>query len=437
MGLQIAGGGGATLEEVVEAIDVYVQAVEADLTPTSEKSMPYMAVTGEEVLFDALAASQVGTFTVNDTTNIVTFSGLTPADGLCIWLDSDSSIPTGVSANTDYFLIEVSGQTAKLSPTLGGAAVDFEDAGTGTHTATVRKIPITLPTGADGDRVAVRVTVSSEASPYVGTIFAYLVGDDFPSDLFSRLPLSTLNQRIEVIFSGGFWRLVDGANTRNSAVVLISGSTVDSSNSPTNVLRPGFVLAIAESGGLYVGFDTDGNDGSQLARAILAEEVTLDGATDVWAKVWLSGTFPAEYLCLGGGVTTQGYRQLTEQGFRFNAITGVPSYSPRRTKRKSSNYTVTAADSGCLLVATAAVTFTLPTKEAGLKYEFLQTANANLVISGGSSIITPNNNNAATLTFSTSNEKIGSRVEVECVYTAASTLKWIIKNVGGTTMVVS
>ena len=60
---------------------------------------------------------------------------------------------------------------------------------------------------------------------------------------------------------------------------------------------------------------------------------------------------------------------------------------PRGIYRKSANYTVTADDNGLLFLATAAVTFTLPTKENGLAFRFVQTADANLVISGSADII--------------------------------------------------
>ena len=55
---------------------------------------------------------------------------------------------------------------------------------------------------------------------------------------------------------------------------------------------------------------------------------------------------------------------------------------PRGIYRKSGNYTVTADDNGLLFLATAAVTFTLPTKQNGLAFRFAQTADANLVITG-------------------------------------------------------
>src|SRR5204863_6723631 len=89
---------------------------------------------------------------------------------------------------------------------------------------------------------------------------------------------------------------------------------------------------------------------------------------------------------------------------------------PRGVYRKSSNYTVTANDNGLLFLATAAVTFTLPSKQNGLAFRFVQTADANLVISGSADIIAKGNAAASSVTFSTTNEQIGSHVLVECMY---------------------
>lgn len=90
-----------------------------------------------------------------------------------------------------------------------------------------------------------------------------------------------------------------------------------------------------------------------------------------------------------------------------------------------------------MFLATAAATFTLPTKANGLAFRVAQTADANLVISGSSDIIHKGNASASTVTFSTANEKIGSSVLIECVYTGSSTLKWLVTNLGGTTATVA
>jgi hypothetical protein len=110
---------------------------------------------------------------------------------------------------------------------------------------------------------------------------------------------------------------------------------------------------------------------------------------------------------------------------------------PRGVYRKSSNYSVVAGDNGLLFIATAQVTFTLPTKQNGLAFRFMQTSDNNMVIAGSSDIIAKNNASASSVTFSTANEKIGSQVLVECVYVNTSTLKWVVTNLGATTPTVA
>ena len=107
---------------------------------------------------------------------------------------------------------------------------------------------------------------------------------------------------------------------------------------------------------------------------------------------------------------------------------------PRGIYRKSADYTLTAEDNGLLFIATAAVNFTLPTKQNGLAFRFLQTADANMVITGGGDIVYSNSVSNALLAFSTAGQKIGSQLLIECMYTAANTLKWVASNLGGTTV---
>jgi hypothetical protein len=109
---------------------------------------------------------------------------------------------------------------------------------------------------------------------------------------------------------------------------------------------------------------------------------------------------------------------------------------PRGIYRKSANYVVTPADNGLLFLATAAVAFTLPTKENGLAFRFLQTADNDLTITGSADIIHKGNAAATSVVFSTAGQKIGSHVLVECMYVAADTLKWVVSNLGGTTATV-
>lgn len=73
-------------------------------------------------------------FTVNTSTDVLTCSGRAYSDNDIVRLsNSGGALPTGLAANTDYYVISASGSTMKLSTSEGGSAVDITDAGTGTH----------------------------------------------------------------------------------------------------------------------------------------------------------------------------------------------------------------------------------------------------------------------------------------------------------------
>lgn len=69
-----------------------------------------------------------------ETTDVCTCSGRTFTDGDVVVLrNSGGALPTGLSANTNYYIRDVSGYTFKLAATSGGTAIDITAAGTGTH----------------------------------------------------------------------------------------------------------------------------------------------------------------------------------------------------------------------------------------------------------------------------------------------------------------
>jgi hypothetical protein len=221
--------------------------------------------------------------------------------------------------------------------------------------------------------------------------------------------------------------------------VTIVSSASDAGNTPTTTLRGGNVLAIVDSTGKANTYSPDANDGRQIAIGILEhyQDMLVGGvATDRFTQMLVHGLVRESELI---GLDPRAKQQLGQRFVfdRENSPQAGVLMHPRGIYRKAANYTVTADDNGLLLLATAAVTFTLPTKQNGLAFRFAQTADANLVISGGGSIIHKGNAAANTVTFSTANEKIGSHVLVECIYTTAGTLKWLVTNLGGTTATVA
>ncbi len=66
--------------------------------------------------------------------DVLTWRGLAPTNGRRVRLsNSGGSLPGGLSTGTDYYAIEASGNTCKLSLTEGGAAITLTSAGNGLH----------------------------------------------------------------------------------------------------------------------------------------------------------------------------------------------------------------------------------------------------------------------------------------------------------------
>jgi len=90
------------------------------------------------VLFKSTALLSVA-FTAAVTNLITTGSAHGWSVGDKIRVSSSTTLPAGLSASTDYFVISVpSTTTLKVSVAQGGAEVDITDTGTGTHTSVLK-----------------------------------------------------------------------------------------------------------------------------------------------------------------------------------------------------------------------------------------------------------------------------------------------------------
>lgn len=74
----------------------------------------------------------IGTFTAS-TGDVLTCSVAAPPNGTLVRVSSAGTLPAGLAAATEYFVRDSSALTCKLAATLGGAAIDITDIGSGTH----------------------------------------------------------------------------------------------------------------------------------------------------------------------------------------------------------------------------------------------------------------------------------------------------------------
>lgn len=223
---------------------------------------------------------------------------------------------------------------------------------------------------------------------------------------------------------------------RKSAI--ISGVTRDATNTPTTVLRPGLVLGLITASGKYKEYDPASTDGSQYASAILqietrAQDFNANNA-DRCFGVYVSGIVRASRLI---GLDGSARNHLAKQFLFDDDLMGEFVPFPRQ-KVVTANTTVTAAMNGTWFIVAggAGVTFTLPTLAAGLRYKFTNRDNANMVITSaaGNDIVTVNDDQASSLTFSTANEKIGATAEL---YTNAAATRWLSVLGAGNTVTIA
>ena len=90
--------------------------------------------TGVAVLATAADASRL-VFTVNTTTDFITFSSFSPTNNNTLYVYATTTLPAPLVANTRYFIINSAGLTCQLSATLAGSAINFTTTGTGTISA--------------------------------------------------------------------------------------------------------------------------------------------------------------------------------------------------------------------------------------------------------------------------------------------------------------
>lgn len=230
---------------------------------------------------------------------------------------------------------------------------------------------------------------------------------------------------------------------------LIISTSVDAASSPTTMLRAGLLMAFDASNGKWAPYVPYSGTLTGVARGILLQNLNM---LDLQTGTAQDKT-PATGIAVGGTVrasllknlNASSRAQLRTSGFVFDdemtpatpANLKLPqTLEMMMTAYKSGSYTVLAADSGTRFVLTAAGTMTLPTIALGLRYEFIQSADANMVIAG-TNLIHKGSASGATVTFSTNGEKIGSSVMVEAIPVSTSTLKWLVRNTGGTTATVA
>lgn len=234
-----------------------------------------------------------------------------------------------------------------------------------------------------------------------------------------------------------------GFFTLSSAVKFASVNTDAGNTGDTNTLRGGNLVATETASSNEYIYDPDANDGRQTAWGVLPAHLNMLEFGTAVAKplvpVLSHGVVKRNELI---GLDAQAESQLAMRGiYMDDAPQGAAALvHPVRVSLKTADYTVLAADNGTLFVSTNTgdQEFTLPAIAAGLSFEFLQTVNQEMLITSpeGDNIILFNNATADAISYTTAGEQIGARCRVLAIYTAASTLRWIVEHLSTSTLTV-
>ncbi len=215
---------------------------------------------------------------------------------------------------------------------------------------------------------------------------------------------------------------------------LISGSAVDSGNTPTYELRPGLLLGQQLSTGKYLQYSPTATDGTEVASAVLIEGLRMldfsGVATDRFYAVLVGGPVQATKLF---NLDLQARQQMASR-FIFDDIGGTPGnhwFPYKRQITKTANYTIVAADNFTLFDntgATGEVDLTLPAIANG--YSFALRAQVAQVFK----FISAEGSNIVGTAATNSNASVTAIGGVILVYTNPAGTKWIVEQRGTQTI---
>lgn len=217
------------------------------------------------------------------------------------------------------------------------------------------------------------------------------------------------------------------------ANALISGSAIDSGNTPTFELRPGLLLGQQIATGKYLAYNPANSDGTEVAAAVLIEGLRMldfsNNPVDRFYAVLVGGPVQAAKIL---GLDNNARAAMDK--FIFDDIFNIPGahwFPWKRFQNKTANYTAVATDNFTMFDNTGAggeVDITLPPIANGYLFGLrAQTAQTFKFISneGGNMVGT-----TATQT-SASVSAIGG---VVYIYTNPAGTKWIVEQHGTQTI---
>ena len=179
------------------------------------------------------------TYGVTSTTITVTIAspavltlGVNLVNGDAVVFQTTGVLPTGITAGTVYYVINVSGTTCNISATYNGAAINTSVSQSGTHQLSVRGIPLTSVGGASGVPIIQNLVFVSDASRFVFAFGCNALGSTTQNPMlirwsdqesFTEWTPSATNQAGDLQLSRGS-RIVTVAQSRQELLVWTDSS---------------------------------------------------------------------------------------------------------------------------------------------------------------------------------------------------------------------
>lgn len=148
------------------------------------------------------AAAITDVYTAGITTDRITLATKTVCDHMLCTVTTTGAAPGGLAVLTDYYTRDTSvdGTNCKLAATIGGAAIDITDAGTGVQTLSGSVNNFTLADGVEGQRKLVKLKTD-------GTLDAQIVPANFQDG--NVITFGTALEYANLVFAGGKWNIVE------------------------------------------------------------------------------------------------------------------------------------------------------------------------------------------------------------------------------------
>ena len=133
---------------------------------------------GELYYWNALLGTFAQAFTVTIASpGVVTYLGSLLLDNTAVVLETTGALPTGLTAGTVYYVVNATGASFNLAATSGGSAITTTGTQSGTHTISVRGIPLTSLSGASDVPTVVNNMIVSDVSRFVIAFGCNAIGE--------------------------------------------------------------------------------------------------------------------------------------------------------------------------------------------------------------------------------------------------------------------